>query len=158
MTWQLLGQIDDDELLVEIPQWLADKNVGYTQGVVPTAFVGRITTESDKAIQLTDSAAASSIRKLAHRISRLEQNDSNDQKDWLNDRLAEHRENVNNPPRGYYRRLDSQIINPLTAKEYIEVVERSKYRYISLTESGKNTLEAFQYLWRDESPLLSEHL
>ena len=95
MTWHLLDQIDDDELLVEIPQWLADENVGYTQGAVPTAFVGRITTESDKAIQLTDSAAASSIRKLAHRISRLEQNDSNDQKDWLNDRLAEHREEFN---------------------------------------------------------------
>ena len=51
MTWQLLGQIDDDELLVEIPQWLAEENVGYTQGAVPTAFVGRTTTESDKAIQ-----------------------------------------------------------------------------------------------------------
>ena len=67
-------------------------------------------------------------------------------------------ENVNNPARGYYRRLDSQIINPLTTKEYIKVVERSKYRYISLTESGKNTLEAFQYLWKNEAPLFSEQL
>ena len=95
MTWQLLEQIDDDEVLVELPQWLADENVGYTQGSVPTAFVGRIATESDEAIQLADSAAARSIRKLAHRISQLEQNDSDEQDDWLDDRLAEHREEFN---------------------------------------------------------------
>jgi len=34
MTWQLLEQIDDDEVLVELPQWLADENVGYTKGSV----------------------------------------------------------------------------------------------------------------------------
>jgi len=95
MTWQLLAQIDDDEVLVELPQWLADENVGYTQGSVPTAFVGRIAAESGEAIQLADSAAARSIRKLAHRISRLEQNDSDEQDDWLDDRLADHREEFN---------------------------------------------------------------
>jgi hypothetical protein len=91
MTWQLLEQIDDDEVLVELPQWLADENVGYTQGSVPTAFVGRIATESDEAIQLANSAAARSIRKLAHRISQSEQSDPDEQDDWLDDRLAEHR-------------------------------------------------------------------
>ena len=89
MTWELLEQIDDDEVLVELPQWLADENVGYTRGSVPTAFVGRIATESDEAIQLSDSAAARSIRKLGYRISQLEQSDSDEDDDWLNDRLAE---------------------------------------------------------------------
>ena len=37
-----------------IPQWLADENVGYTQGSVPTAFVGQIATPSGETIQLTD--------------------------------------------------------------------------------------------------------
>ena len=82
-------------MLVELPQWLADENVGYTKGSVPTAFVGRVATESDEAIQLADSAAARSIRKLAHRISQLEQSDSDEQDDWLDDRLAEHREEFN---------------------------------------------------------------
>ena len=54
MTWQLLAQIDDHEVLVELPQWLADENVGYTQGSVPTAFVGRIATKSDETIQFAD--------------------------------------------------------------------------------------------------------
>jgi len=95
MTWQLLEQIDDNEVLVELPQQLADESVGYTQGSVPTVFVGQIAAESDEAIQLADSAAARSIRKLAHRISQLEQNDSDEQDDWLDDRLAEHREEFN---------------------------------------------------------------
>ena len=96
MTWQLLGQIDDDKLLVELPQWLADENVGYTQGAVPTAFVGRIEAESEEAIHFADSAAAKSLRKLAHRITQLEQSDNADQDDWVDDRLADHRQQFTN--------------------------------------------------------------
>jgi len=29
MFWQLLGQLDDDELLIKIPNWLAEENTGY---------------------------------------------------------------------------------------------------------------------------------
>lgn len=95
MTWQLLDQIENDEVLVEIPQWLADEHVGYTQGSAPTAFVGWIETESTDAVQLADSAAAKSLRKLAHRISQLEQSDNTESKEWLDDRLAEHRAKFN---------------------------------------------------------------
>jgi hypothetical protein len=37
-----------------ISQWLADENVGYTQGSVPTTFVGQVATTSGETIQLTD--------------------------------------------------------------------------------------------------------
>lgn len=60
---------------------------------------------------------------------------------------------VKNPKRGYYRRLDSQIIDPLESKGYIEIEERSKYRYISLTENGRNTLQAFRYLWNGDTDM-----
>ena len=93
MTWQLLDPIDDREVLIELPQWLADENVGYTQGAVPTAFIGRIETESEQAIQFTDAVATKSLRKLAHRISQLEQSDSAEQDDWV---LADHREEFTN--------------------------------------------------------------
>mgnify|MGYP000046419427 FL=1 len=96
MTWQLLDQIDDDKILIELPQWLADENVGYTRGAVPTAFVGRIEAESEQAIHFADSAAAKSLRKLAHRITQLEQSDNADQDDWVDDRLADHQEQFNN--------------------------------------------------------------
>jgi len=119
MTWQLLDQIADDEILVEIPQWLADKKVGYTQGSVPTAFVGRIATESEDAVQLADSAAAKSLRKLAHRISQLEQSDNTDNKDWLDDRLADHREQFTN-------RVDAVSMDNewLPKSEILQAIER----------------------------------
>ena len=128
MTWQLLEQIDDDEVLVELPQWLADENVGYTQGSVPTTFVGRIATESDEAIQLADSAAARSIRKPAHRISQLEQSDSDKQDDWLDDRLAEHREEFN-------QRDDAVSLNDewLPKSAIVQAVKRQER---SLTEGA----------------------
>jgi len=28
MLWQLLGQLDEDEFLIEIPEWLAEENTG----------------------------------------------------------------------------------------------------------------------------------
>lgn len=65
-------------------------------------------------------------------------------------------EGVQNPMRGYYRRLDSQIVEPLTDRAYIEVAAHSKYRYVSITESGKNTLQAFRYLWGNDDDILSD--
>jgi Ni/Co efflux regulator RcnB len=59
-------------------------------------------------------------------------------------------QDVQNPDRGYYRRLNSQIIDPLDSQNYIEVEKHSKYQYVSLTESGKNRLQAFRYLLNNE--------
>lgn len=44
---------------------------------------------------------------------------------------------VQNPRRGQYRRLDTQIIDPLLGHEYIEVEKYSKNRYVSATERGE---------------------
>lgn len=55
-------------------------------------------------------------------------------------------EDVQNPDRGYYRRLNTQVIEPLESQGYIEVEKHSKYQYISLTDSGENRLQAFRYL------------
>jgi len=67
-------------------------------------------------------------------------------------------DDVQNPTRGYYRRLDTQILDYLTEQGYIDIVERSKYRYISITEQGEDTLQAFLYLWKEETTLLSDEL
>ena len=92
MLWQLLGLLDDDEILVEIPEWLAEENVGYVDGATPTVFVGRIERETEKAILLTDSADARSLMKVAHRIHQLEGgNATGDSREWLDDQLADHR-------------------------------------------------------------------
>lgn len=75
MLWQLLGQLDGEEVLIEIPEWLAEEKVGFVDGGIPTVFVGQVVEETEKAVRLADSAAAQSLVKLAHRIHKLEQNE-----------------------------------------------------------------------------------
>ena len=93
LLWQLVGQLEDDELLIQIPQWLADQKVGFIDGTTPTEFVGRIDRETEKAILFTDSAAARSLTKLAHRIHQLEHSIENaaddDRRDWMINRLQQ---------------------------------------------------------------------
>ena len=92
MLWQLLGQLDSDELLIEIPDWLAEEKVGYTDGATPTAFVGRIERETEKAVLFSELADARPLMKLAHRMDQLERgSDDADRDDWLDNRLADHR-------------------------------------------------------------------
>jgi len=92
LLWQLLGQLDEDEVLVQIPEWLAEEKVGYIDGAPPTEVVGRIERETARAILLDEPVGARPLMKLAHRIHELEQNeDDPDRNDWLEDRLAEHR-------------------------------------------------------------------
>ncbi|WP_281194958.1 DUF6293 family protein [Halorubrum sp. F4] len=55
-------------------------------------------------------------------------------------------EGVQNPDRGYYRRLNTRVVEPLRERGFIEIEKHSKYQYVSLTESGENHLRAFRYL------------
>lgn len=90
MRWQLLGQLEDDEHLIEIPEWLAQEKIGFVDGATPTEFVGRIERETEKAIQFADSASARPLMKLAHRIHQLEQGEPSEDDDWLAKRLDDH--------------------------------------------------------------------
>lgn len=92
LWWHLLGQLEQDEVLVKIPEWLAEEKAGYIEGSPPTELIGRIERETEQAILLGDSAAARPLLKLGHRIHQLERNEGDpDRNDWLDDRLAEHR-------------------------------------------------------------------
>lgn len=93
LLWQLLYQLESDELLIRIPEWLAEEKVGYIEVAPPTEVVGRIERETEKAILLDDTAAARPLLKLAHRIHELEQKEGDpDRNEWLDDRLAKHRQ------------------------------------------------------------------
>ena len=91
LYWQLLGQLDPDETLIRLPEWLAEEATGYVQGAVPTTFIGRIDQETEMAIRFGHSASATDVLKLAHRIHELERNEGADRNEWLDRRLAEHR-------------------------------------------------------------------
>lgn len=96
LLWQLLGQLDPEELLIQIPNWLAEQKVGFVDGSPPTEFIGRIDRETEKAILFTDSASARSVMKLAHRIHQLENSlehtDDDDRRNWMVNRLQQVRE------------------------------------------------------------------
>lgn len=84
LLWQLFGQLDDDELLIRIPEWLAEGKAAYGVGAPPTEIVGRIDRETEKAIHLAESVKASAITKTAHSIHLLEANEGDpDRNDWL---------------------------------------------------------------------------
>lgn len=92
LLWQLLGQLDEDEVLIRIPEWLAAEKAGFVDGAPPTEVVGRIARETEKAIQVDDAASARPLRKLAHRIHELERDETDpDRDEWLDERLADHR-------------------------------------------------------------------
>lgn len=50
------------------------------------------------------------------------------------------------PYMGEYRLLDTHILEPLEERECIEVTEVGRSKEVAITEEGKNTLRAFQYL------------
>jgi hypothetical protein len=89
LLWQLLGQLDRDEVLVRIPEWLAEERAGYVDGAPPTEVVGRIGRETEKAIPLDAAASAEPSMNLVHRIHELVQNEG--RTEWLDNRFAEHR-------------------------------------------------------------------
>lgn len=98
MIWQLLGELSDDELLIKLPEWLAEEKVGYTKGSTPTEFVGRIGGETEQAVRFVDTTAARPLKRLAHRITALEDGIENaapgdNRRPWLRNRLRDkHRE------------------------------------------------------------------
>ena len=92
--WQLLGLLDEGELVIQLPEWLAAEKVDFTERATPTLFVGRVTQETEKAILFEASAAAQPLMALAHRIHSLEDGLSNtahdaDRRGWLENRLQE---------------------------------------------------------------------
>ena len=93
LIWQLLARLDDDEILLKLPEWLAEEKVGWVDGGTPTEFVGRIDTETEKAIRVVDSTAARPLAKLAHRMVHLEEglqdieSTDHERRDLLSNRL-----------------------------------------------------------------------
>lgn len=91
--WEFLGRLDEDEILVVLPEWLAEEKAGHVDGATPTAFVGRIGRETEKAIRLEDATEARPLARLAHRMARLsdgipDAEDDPDRRRWLERRRS----------------------------------------------------------------------
>ncbi|WP_435102524.1 hypothetical protein [Halarchaeum sp. P4] len=95
--WQLLGLLDPDELLIQLPEWLADEKGEPTERTTPIMFVGTITRETDDAILFENAAAAQPLMQLAHKIHSLEKGIANkggdtDSHERLTTQLEDHRQ------------------------------------------------------------------
>ena len=93
--WQLLGLLDPEECLLQLPEWLAEKKVGSENRTTPTIFLGYISDETEDAILFESSAAARPLMGLAHRMHSLERGierteGDTDRHEQLTDRFREH--------------------------------------------------------------------
>ena len=70
--WQLLGLLDPEECLLQLPEWLAEKKVESKNRATPTIFVGYISRETEDAVLFESSAAARPLMGLAHQMHSLE--------------------------------------------------------------------------------------
>ena len=48
--------------------------------------------------------------------------------------------------KGYYRRLERHVLEPLEQKGYVEIKEQGRKKLSEITETGENTHRAFSYL------------
>jgi len=124
--WQLLGFLGEEDLFVQIPEWLAKEKLSDTDGKIPTTFVGRVTRETEDAILFENSASARPLMEVAHGIHSLERGLENtasddDPREELVTRLREKRRQVAN-------RNDAPILSDewLPKSQLITAVQRSE--------------------------------
>ncbi|MEF8824743.1 MAG: hypothetical protein V5A27_00110 [Halapricum sp.] len=124
--WQLLGLIGEDDLFVQIPEWLAEEKIRDADGIIPTTFVGRVTRETEDAILFENSAPARPLMQVAHGIHSLERGIENtasddDLREELEGRLRKKRRKVAN-------RDDAPILSDewLPKSQLITAVQRDE--------------------------------
>ena len=124
--WQLLGLLGEDDLFVQIPEWLAEEKLRDTDRVIPTMFVGHVTRETEDAILFENSAPARPLMRLAHGIDSIERGIGNTgaddtRREELEGRLRKKRRKVAN-------RDDAPILSDewLPKSQLMTAVQRSE--------------------------------
>lgn len=92
--WQLLGLLDEDDVFIQLPEWLVDEKTDDVRERLATTFVGRISRETEEAILFKDSSPGRRLMQIAHKIHSLEHGVENtavdsDRRKRLNDMLQE---------------------------------------------------------------------
>ena len=92
--WQLLGLLDEDDVFIQLPEWLVDEKTDDVRGSLATTFVGYISRETEDAVLFKDSSAGRRLMQIAHKIHSLEHGVENtavdsDRRNRLNEMLQE---------------------------------------------------------------------
>lgn len=111
--WQLLGLLDEDEVFIQLPEWLVEEKTDDVRGRLATTFVGYISRETEDAVLFEDSSSGRRLMQIALKIHSLENGVENtavnsDRRKRLNDKLQED-----------HRRFEEQDNVPYLADEWL---------------------------------------
>ncbi|MEF8863900.1 MAG: hypothetical protein V5A29_11160 [Haloarculaceae archaeon] len=111
--WQLLGLLDEDDVFIQLPEWLVEAKTGDVRGNLATTFVGYISRETEDAILFEDSSPSHRLMQIAHKIHTLEHGIENTTAD------GDRRKQLNDKLRGEYRRFEKQDDVPYLSDEWL---------------------------------------
>lgn len=111
--WQLLGLLDESDVFIQLPEWLAEEKVGSPDKISSPTFVGHVTRETEDAILFKDSAPAHRLMRLAHKIHSLEHGIENTVAD------DDHRERLEDRLREKYREFENRDDVPNLSDEWL---------------------------------------
>lgn len=111
--WQLLGLLDDDDVFIQLPEWLVEEKTDGVEGNLATTFVGYISRETEDAVLFKDSSPGRRLMYIAHKIHSLENGVENtavdsDRRKRLSDKLQEE-----------HRRFEKQDDVPYLSDEWL---------------------------------------
>ena len=92
--WQLLGLLDEDDVFIQLPEWLVDEKTDDGRGGLATTFVGYISRETEDAVLFKHSSPGRPLMQIAHKIHSLEHGVENtavdsDRRNRLNEMLQQ---------------------------------------------------------------------
>jgi len=111
--WELLGLLNEDDVFIQLPEWLVNEKTDDVQVRLATTFVGSISRETEDAVLFKDSSPGRHLVQIAHKIRSLEHGVENaavdsDRRERLRDMLQEE-----------YQRFEKRDDAPYLADEWL---------------------------------------
>ena len=100
--WQLLGLLDEDDVFIQLPEWLVEEKTDDVRGSLATTFVGYISRKTEDAVLFKGSSPSHRLMRIAHRIHTLEHGIENTAAD------GDRRKQLNDNLQGEYRRFEKR--------------------------------------------------
>lgn len=111
--WQLLGLLDEDEVFIQLPEWLVEEKTDDVRGRIATTFVGQISRETEDAVLFEDSSPGRRLMAIAHKIHTLEHGVENTVVD------GDRHKQLNEELEADYRRFETQDDVPYLSDEWL---------------------------------------
>ena len=111
--WQLLGLLDEDDVFIQLPEWIVDEKTDDVRESLATTFVGHISRETEDAVLFKGSSPGRRLMRIAHRIHSLEHGVENTAVD------TDRRKRLHELLQEEYRRFEKQDDVPYLSDEWL---------------------------------------